>query len=118
MVRRPVMEVSGDDDGVENQFSSLSSSSPIDAGLSNFAKKIPIFEPERVELSTGEKPLVVNLDLALYRSKVLARNFRYSEVEKILQKVSFQICLDFDLIYKYILVLPRNCVVWLKFQGN
>ncbi|KAL6970232.1 hypothetical protein U1Q18_029934 [Sarracenia purpurea var. burkii] len=90
VVRRPVMEVAGGEDGevadVEDQLSSSSSLSPIDAGLSEFAKKMPIFEPDRVELSTRDKPLTVNLDLALYRAKLLARNFRYDEAEKILQK--------------------------------
>ncbi|KAL7220818.1 hypothetical protein ACSBR2_013669 [Camellia fascicularis] len=83
VVRRPVMEVSEEDGGGDDE---LSSSAIIDVGLSEFARKMPIFEPERVELSSGEKPLVVNLDLALYRAKVLARSFRYNEAEKLLQK--------------------------------
>lgn len=90
MVRRPVMDISGEDDGkdseqqredvVEGPFSA------IDAGLTEFAKKMPIFEPERIESSSVEKPLIVNLALALYRAKVLARDFRFVEAEKILQK--------------------------------
>ncbi|KAA8531227.1 hypothetical protein F0562_005859 [Nyssa sinensis] len=88
VIRRPVMELSGQeeaDDGetIENRSSS---SSPIDAGLSKFAKKMPIFEPERVKSSSEEKPLIVNLDLALYRAKVLARNYQYEEADRILQK--------------------------------
>ncbi|XP_028079857.1 LOW QUALITY PROTEIN: protein high chlorophyll fluorescent 107-like [Camellia sinensis] len=85
VVRRPVMEASEEDGGGDDE---LSSSAIIDVGLSEFARKMPIFEPERVELSSGEKPLVVNLDLdlALYRAKVLARSFRYNEAEKLLQK--------------------------------
>lgn len=67
----------------EEKLSSLSS--PIDASLTKFAKKMPIFEPERVASSSEEKPLQVNLDLALYKAKVLARSFRYEEAEKILQ---------------------------------
>lgn len=68
-----------------------SSTSPIDERLSKFAKKMPIFEPEtRVELSPGEeKPLLVNLDLALYRVKILTRKFQYDEAQNILQKVNF-----------------------------
>jgi tetratricopeptide (TPR) repeat protein len=68
----------------------------IDAGLSNIAKKMPIFEPERSESSSSssaaaaaraqERPLAVNLDLSLYKAKVLARNFRYKDAEKILEK--------------------------------
>lgn len=61
-------------------------SSEIDARLSKFAKKMPIFEPEKVELSSEERPLTINLDLALYRAKVLARNFQFEEAENILQK--------------------------------
>ncbi|KAI3522664.1 hypothetical protein L1887_00621 [Cichorium endivia] len=92
VVRRPVMESTDD---VESEIemeersssTSTSSSSGIDSKLSNFAQKMPIFEPRRVGSSTsGEKPLVVNLDLALYRAKVLARNFRYKEAEEVLQK--------------------------------
>ncbi|KAL7252207.1 hypothetical protein ACSBR1_013956 [Camellia fascicularis] len=83
VVRRPVMEVSEEDEGGDDE---LSSSAITAVGLSEFARKMPIFEPERVELSSGEKPLVVNLDLALYRAKVLARSFQYNEAEKLLQK--------------------------------
>lgn len=78
VVRRPVMD-SLDEDDEEN----LSS---VDASVSKFAKKMPFFEPGRVE--SRESPLVVNLDLALYRSKVLARNFRYQEAEELLKKVT------------------------------
>lgn len=77
VVRRPVL-----DSLVEDDEENLSS---VDASLSKFAKKVPFFEPGRVE--SRESPLVVNLDLALYRSKVLARNFRYQEAEELLQKV-------------------------------
>lgn len=84
-VRRPVKEYSGDDadDLNEDRFSS----SPIDAGLAEFAKKLPMFEPQRVDLSSEERPLLVNLDLALYRAKVLARKYQFEEAENILQKV-------------------------------
>ena len=82
MVRRPAKELSA---GADEARSS------IDAGLAEFARKMPIFEPgERVGLAgSAEKPLVVNLDLALYRAKVLSRNFRYAEAEEILRKVGF-----------------------------
>lgn len=71
----------------ESSSSTSSSSSVIDTELSKFAKKMPIFEPMRVgSSSSGEQPLVVNLDLALYRAKVLARNFQYKEAEEVLQK--------------------------------
>ncbi|XP_071696753.1 protein high chlorophyll fluorescent 107 isoform X2 [Rutidosis leptorrhynchoides] len=94
VVRRPTMESDDDtgdtaeDDDVEGDKSSLStSSSVIDSELSKFARKMPIFEPLRVDGSnSAAKPLAVNLDLALYRSKVLARNFRYKEAEELLQK--------------------------------
>ena len=78
------MEVSDDVDG----DGGLKSTSAMDAGLVEFAKKMPIFEPgERVELSSQEKPLTVNLDLALYKAKVLTRNYRFAEAEEILRKV-------------------------------
>ena len=82
VVRRPAKELSA---GADEARSS------IDAGLAEFARKMPIFEPgERVGLAgSAEKPLVVNLDLALYRAKVLSRNFRYAEAEEILRKVRF-----------------------------
>ncbi|KAG9139402.1 hypothetical protein Leryth_017318 [Lithospermum erythrorhizon] len=92
VVRRPMMEYSEDskddylkkeNDGVEKEMSALSSK--VDAGLTKIAKKMPIFEPERVGSSAEDKPLQVNLDLALYKAKVLARNFSYEEAEKILQ---------------------------------
>lgn len=90
------MEASGDDgydeeDKTEDDDEE-SKSTAIDIGLNEFAKKIPIFEPEeRAEYlsESQEKPLTVNLDLALYRAKVLTRNYRYAEAEDILQKVRF-----------------------------
>ncbi|KAG5608675.1 hypothetical protein H5410_019956 [Solanum commersonii] len=66
-----------------------SSSFPLDAGLKKFAKKVPIFEPSRLESDSGEKPLKVNLDLALYKAKILGRKFQYTDAEKILQQ-----CID------------------------
>ncbi|KAH7858422.1 hypothetical protein Vadar_023705 [Vaccinium darrowii] len=97
-VRRPVMEISVEDrigdvtetverESEEEEDQLSSSSLPIDKELSKFAKRMPIFEPEmRVELSPGERPLLVNLDLALYRVKVLTRNFQFDEALSILQK--------------------------------
>ncbi|MED6128606.1 hypothetical protein PIB30_099514 [Stylosanthes scabra] len=95
VVRRPVMEVSGDEEEEEEEEGgkdasdddeAKGSASAIDAGLTKFAKKMPMFEPEMVESDPKEKPLTVNLDLALYRAKVLARKFCYQEAETILQK--------------------------------
>ncbi|KAG5559822.1 hypothetical protein RHGRI_003200 [Rhododendron griersonianum] len=103
VVRRPVMEIISVEDEVgdvtenderaseeeeDDDVELPSSTSPIDERLSKFAKKMPIFEPEtRVELSPGEeKPLLVNLDLALYRVKILTRKFQYDEAQNILQK--------------------------------
>lgn len=65
------------------------SSSKIDEGLTEFAKKIPIFEPERVGAAPKERPLAINLELGLYRAKVLTRNFQFKEAEEILLKVVF-----------------------------
>lgn len=84
------MEVSGDggDEDEAEDVAAESKSTRIDEGLEKFAKKMPIFEPdERVASGSGEKPLTVNLDLALYRAKVLARSYQYEEAEKLLQKV-------------------------------
>ncbi|CAM8996445.1 unnamed protein product [Rhodiola kirilowii] len=80
VVRRPVKEVAAGNEE-KRPLSSL-----IDDGLSEFAKKMPMFEPERVGSGSGEKLLTVNLDLALYKAKVLARSFRFDEAEKILEK--------------------------------
>lgn len=95
VVRRPVKDVSGEEEGDDDDDSSKSLA--IDAGLEEFAKKMPIFEPGRVESSSSgggaqEKPLAVNLDLALYKARVLARKFRYDEAEKILEKVRVFLC--------------------------
>ncbi|KAL2534723.1 high chlorophyll fluorescent protein [Abeliophyllum distichum] len=95
VIRRPLMEFSEEDDdeaapdsdgGSGNEKKQFDSSSMIDAGLSNFAKKMPIFEPERMDSNSEKKPLIVNLDLALYKAKILARNYRYEEAEIVLQK--------------------------------
>ncbi|PON93193.1 N-terminal acetyltransferase A, auxiliary subunit [Trema orientale] len=94
VVRRPAMEVTpgdgegdDDDDVGEDDEEELKSTAAIDAGLAEFAKKMPIFEPgERVGSVSQGKPLTVNLDLALYKAKVLTRSFRFAEAEEILQK--------------------------------
>ncbi|KAI5349226.1 PREDICTED: high chlorophyll fluorescent 107 [Prunus dulcis] len=83
VVRRPAMEVSGDGDGDGGEEAPTA----LDAGLAELAKKMPIFEPEqKAESGVKEKPLSVNLDLALYRAKILTRNYRYAEAEKLLEK--------------------------------
>ncbi|XP_043810515.1 protein high chlorophyll fluorescent 107 isoform X3 [Manihot esculenta] len=93
VARRPVVEISGSEDSTQGSDNNVDdskkkSSAIIDAGLEEFAKKMPIFEPERVEAagSSQGKPLTVNLDLALYKAKVLARNYRYAEAQEILEK--------------------------------
>ncbi|CAK7326348.1 unnamed protein product [Dovyalis caffra] len=83
------MEVSGESNEKESDDDKTKSLTIIDVGLEEFAKKMPIFEPERVESSgsgSQEKPLGVNLDLALYKAKVLTRRYKYKEAEEILQK--------------------------------
>lgn len=95
IVRRPLLENS---DKESSEEEGKKYPARIDAGLSQIAKKMPIFEPERSESSSSssaaaaaraqEKPLAVNLDLSLYRAKVLARNFKYKDAEKILEKVT------------------------------
>lgn len=95
IVRRPLLENS---DKESSEEEGKKYPARIDAGLSKIAKKMLIFEPERSESSSSssaaaaaraqEKPLSVNLDLSLYRAKVLARNFRYKDAEKILEKVT------------------------------
>ncbi|KAL2338954.1 hypothetical protein Fmac_013400 [Flemingia macrophylla] len=90
VVRRPVTEFSGEDSDEEEEEKEEddegddTKASAIDEGLARFAKKMPMFEPLRVE--SKEKPLAVNLDLALYKAKVLARSFRFEEAEALLQK--------------------------------
>lgn len=94
VVRRPVMaadQFSGEGGGVEVIAEENDEDvSDIDVGLTELAKKMPIFEPEERVLErfgSTEKPLTVNLDLALYRAKVLSRGFRYQEAEEVLRKV-------------------------------
>ncbi|KAH6814917.1 high chlorophyll fluorescent 107 [Perilla frutescens var. frutescens] len=88
VVRRPVMdEVKAEADGGSGSKKKESAaSSRIDEGLSRFAKKMPIFEPEMVESTSEEKLLLVNLDLALYKAKILTQNYRFEEAEEILRK--------------------------------
>ncbi|KAK7363480.1 hypothetical protein VNO77_05624 [Canavalia gladiata] len=88
VVRRPVTGFTDEESDEEEERKETEDDDPkassIDAGLASFAKKMPMFEPERVE--SKERPLTVNLDLALYKAKVLARKFRYEEAEAMLQK--------------------------------
>ncbi|CAK8563782.1 unnamed protein product [Lathyrus sativus] len=89
VVRRP--EFSGQNsDEEEEKEKKIDEDGPqassLDASLAEFAKKMPIFEPGRVESDSKEKLLTVNLDLALYKAKVLGRNFRYEEAESTLRK--------------------------------
>lgn len=104
VVRRPVMEAPGDDAGGGGEDADRRNVSPLEVGLSEFARKMPIFEPAERVGGSAEKPLPINLELALYRAKVLARNFRYEEAEEILGKVSvfgffiFQPCFGCSLL--------------------
>ncbi|KAK1319243.1 hypothetical protein QJS10_CPB04g01009 [Acorus calamus] len=60
---------------------------PINAGLSEFAKKMPMFEPPPpTDADPKARPLEVNREIALYRAKVLTRNFKFKEAEEILKK--------------------------------
>ncbi|XP_043726144.1 protein high chlorophyll fluorescent 107 [Telopea speciosissima] len=93
VVRKPTVESSGEEtdaystvEGAEADEQERSSSSLIDVGLSELAKKLPMFEPKSVELSPEVKPLGVNLELALYRAKVLARKYQFEEAERILRQ--------------------------------
>lgn len=98
-VRRPVKEVSDDEGGGEDGDGGSSSSAIIDASLNELAKKMPIFEPERVDSGSQEKLLTVNLDLALYKAKILTKKFKYQEAQEILEKVYK--CMFHCLLYIY-----------------
>ncbi|XP_074564766.1 protein high chlorophyll fluorescent 107 [Curcuma longa] len=98
VVRRPVKDDFEDSAGVGSLAEieersggdeETPSVSKIDRGLSEFAKKMMMFEPERVV--AGEKrPLGINLELGLYRAKVLTRKYKFKEAEEILLKcISF-----------------------------
>ncbi|XP_068659957.1 protein high chlorophyll fluorescent 107 [Aristolochia californica] len=94
VVRRPLMEFSGEEsEGAEDQGKAEEdgiSASPIEEGLKEFAKKMPIFEPDERLERNSERPLRINLELALYRAKVLARKFQFDEAAKILRQcISF-----------------------------
>ena len=72
--------------------------SAIEEGLEELAKKMPkMFEPARSE--GRERPLIVNLDLALYRAKVLARTFNYQQAEALLLKAPTYLGLLVSLLY-------------------
>lgn len=71
----------------------------IDEGLEELAKKMPkMFEPA-VRSEGRERPLIVNLDLALYRAKVLARTFNYQQAEALLLKVRTYLALLVSFLY-------------------
>lgn len=61
-------------------------SSKIDEKISEIAKKLPIFEPEKLA-PPAERPLQINLELALYRAKELTRCFEFDKAEELLFKV-------------------------------
>ncbi|KAL2960300.1 hypothetical protein AAZX31_17G032300 [Glycine max] len=94
VIRRPVTDFSAEYSGEEEEEEKETEekeeeddpkASAIDEGLARFAKKMPMFEPERVE--SKERPLAINLDLALYRAKLLARRtFQYEKAESLLRK--------------------------------
>lgn len=72
----------GDEERVKREKSSF------DVSLEKLAKKLPMFEPGRGEEEgeVKEQPLKINLDLALYRAKILAQKFQFQEAEKLLQQ--------------------------------
>ncbi|KAI4303140.1 hypothetical protein MLD38_038809 [Melastoma candidum] len=89
LVRRPIMESGDEDDGEgdgDDEEDGVGRTAISDR-LSEMARKMPMFEPERGEVTGGkEEKLVVNLDLALYKAKVLGRKFEFAEAQKILEK--------------------------------
>ncbi|XP_078435518.1 high chlorophyll fluorescent 107 isoform X2 [Wolffia australiana] len=92
LVRRPAKDLVREkaDEEEEEESVASSSASGIETGLNEFAKKMPIFEPlERVVGGPEERPLPVNLELWLYRAKVLTRNFQFDDAERVLGKCSF-----------------------------
>ncbi|CAO2832363.1 unnamed protein product [Amaranthus hypochondriacus] len=97
LVPRPMIQSDGGNEEDGDQMDGISSDeeeedeeevkSVLDRNLEEFAKKLPMFEPGRGEESElKKKPLKINLDLALYKAKILTRNFRFSEAEDILQQ--------------------------------
>ncbi|KAJ3699749.1 hypothetical protein LUZ61_003454 [Rhynchospora tenuis] len=92
VVRRPAMD---EEEAIRSLVDSLkqevkddvnsSYPSKIDERMSEVAKKLPIFEPQRVKTAAPvERPLKINLELALYRAKVLTRQFQFDKAEELL----------------------------------
>ncbi|KAL4202424.1 hypothetical protein AMTRI_Chr02g263650 [Amborella trichopoda] len=96
VVRRPAIESLREDEEAmsskedkEKEEGDVSDSSGLDLGLSEIARKVSLFEPERTS-EFAERPLPINLELALYRAKILSRNYQYEDAEKV-----FRQCISF-----------------------
>lgn len=84
-------ESSSDDDDDDEDEDEDEEKSALDRSLESFAKKLPMFEPGRADEGDNngdvkEKPLKVNLDLALYKAKIFTRNFQFDDAEIILKQ--------------------------------
>jgi hypothetical protein len=69
--------------GYEGDAEGEGSSGAFDRGMSEIARKVPLFEPAR----GGERPLPINLELWLYRAKVHTRKYEFADAEKLLNQV-------------------------------
>ncbi|KAF3322671.1 psbB mRNA maturation factor Mbb1 [Carex littledalei] len=92
IARRPMMDLTAEEEAIRSLTDSprgddvnSSYSSKIDEKMSEIAKKLPIFEPERLA-PPAERPLQINLELALYRAKEFTRLFEFDKAEELLLK--------------------------------
>jgi hypothetical protein len=98
VARRPVMDLTVQEESIRSRAESQrteeeddmnsSYSSKIDEKMSEIAKKLPIFQPENVKTAPPvDRPLLINLELALYRAKEHTRKFEFDKAEELLLKV-------------------------------
>lgn len=75
--------------GYEGDAEGEGSSGAFDRGMSEIARKVPLFEPARGDAAAvaGERPLPINLELWLYRAKVHTRKYEFADAEKLLNQV-------------------------------
>ncbi|BAS83839.1 Os03g0308800 [Oryza sativa Japonica Group] len=74
--------------GYEGDAEGEGSSGAFDRGMSEIARKVPLFEPARGDAAAvaGERPLPINLELWLYRAKVHTRKYEFADAEKLLNQ--------------------------------
>ncbi|KAF3795206.1 high chlorophyll fluorescent 107 protein [Nymphaea thermarum] len=91
VIRRPVMDAAtAEDPEVSGRIGEGEESADgVPSSSSSFASYEPEFSGPETVRGNMERPLRINLELALYRAKILTRNHQFNDAEKLLRQCMY-----------------------------